>query len=245
MNSNLSRSLLRLGYIKPLFPRSNAPNISPLIAHASLLRGTLLNKTRLYSNDAGTTSQKKAETAGNKRKPLWPQVKSASTFTFSGILVIGAVGISTIVIYLILSELFSPSGDTQLFNRAVSMVEKNKDIRSLLQCNDGITGKERLKAYGELITSDKWTRNRPIVSTKKFDKEGMTHHYMRFHIESKKKIALVHLEAKESKQNYQPDFISMYVDVPGEKRYYLIKPKLNPVSNSKGFLGISWGPRKG
>nr|6K7D_A Chain A, Maltose/maltodextrin-binding periplasmic protein,Mitochondrial import inner membrane translocase subunit TIM21 [synthetic construct] len=113
--------------------------------------------------------------------------------------------------------------DTQLFNRAVSMVEKNKDIRSLLQCDDGITGKERLKAYGELITNDKWTRNRPIVSTKKLDKEGRTHHYMRFHVESKKKIALVHLEAKESKQNYQPDFINMYVDVPGEKRYYLIK----------------------
>lgn len=114
----------------------------------------------------------------------------------------------------------------------------------MLQCDDGITGKERLKAYGELITNDKWTRNRPIVSTKKLDKEGRTHHYMRFHVESKKKIALVHLEAKESKQNYQPDFINMYVDVPGEKRYYLIKPKLHPVSNSKGFLGIRWGPRK-
>lgn len=244
MNSSLSKFLLRLGHRKPLFPRSNTFVASPVITHTSFFRRTLPGRARLYSSDAGATSGKKGEKAGSRPKPLWPQVKSASTFTFSGILVIGAVGISAIVIYLILSELFSPSGDTQLFNRAVSMVEKNKDIRSLLQCDDGITGKERLKAYGELITNDKWTRNRPIVSTKKIDREGSTHHYMRFHIESKKKIALVHLEAKESKQNYQPDFINMYVDVPGEKRYYLIKPKLHPVSNSKGFLGIRWGPRK-
>ena len=238
MSSSLPRSLLRLGHRKPLFPRYNTFVNSSVITHTSLLRA------RLYSNGTGATSGKKDDKTRNKPKPLWPQVKSASTLTFSGMLVIGAVGISAIVIYLILSELFSPSGDTQLFNRAVSMVEKNKDIRSLLQCDDGITGKERLKAYGELITNDKWTRNRPIVSTKKLDKEGRTHHYMRFHVESKKKIALVHLEAKESKQNYQPDFINMYVDVPGEKRYYLIKPKLHPVSNSKGFLGIRWGPRK-
>ncbi|EJS43695.1 tim21p [Saccharomyces arboricola H-6] len=244
MNSNLSRSLLRLGYMKPFPPRSNTSIISSVIAHTSLIGAMPSNRTRLYSNGNSTASEKKDDKAGNKNRSLWPQVKSASTFTFSGILVIGAVGISTIVIYLILSELFSPSGDTQLFNRAVSMVEKSKDVRSLLQCKDNITGKERLKAYGELITSDKWTRNRPIVSTKKIDREGRTHHYMRFHIESKKKIALVHLEAKESKKNYQPDFINMYVDVPGEKRFYLVKPKLNPVSNSKGFLGIRWGPKK-
>ncbi|CAI4062167.1 Tim21p SKDI_07G2870 [Saccharomyces kudriavzevii IFO 1802] len=244
MNSNLSGFLLRLGCKRPLLPRSNALLISQVISRTSLLRKTFSSRARIFSTGTGATSDKKDNKADSKHKSLWPQVKSASTFTFSGILVIGAVGISSIVIYLILSELFSPSGDTQLFNRAVSMVEKNKDVRSLLQCNDGITGKERLKAYGELITNDKWTRNRPIVSKKKIDKEGRTHHYMRFHIESKKKLALVHLEAKESKKNYRPDFINMYVDVPGEKRYYLVRPKLNSVSDSKGFLGIRWGPRK-
>ncbi|CAI2001669.1 hypothetical protein SEUBUCD646_0G02600 [Saccharomyces eubayanus] len=244
MNASLFKSSLRLGYMKPLLPRSSTIIVPSIMTRTSLFRKALSSRTRLYTNGAGAASGKSDAKTGNKHKPLWPQVKSASTFTFSGILVIGAVGISTIVIYLILSELFSPSGDTQLFNRAVTMVEKNKDVRNLLQCNDGITGKERLKAYGELITNDKWTRNRPIVSTKKMDKEGRTHHYMRFHIESKKKLALVHLEAKESKKNYQPDFINMYVDVPGEKRYYLIKPKLNSVPSSKGFLGIRWGPRK-
>lgn len=174
MNASLFKSSLRLGCMKPLLPRSNAIVVPSIITRTSLFR-TAVSSRRLYSNGTGAASGKSDDKAGSKHKPLWPQVKSASTFTFSGILVIGAVGISTIVIYLILSELFSPSGDTQLFNRAVSMVEKNKDVRNLLQCNDGITGKERLKAYGELITNDKWTRNRPIVSTKKMDKEGRTH----------------------------------------------------------------------
>ncbi|AQZ13074.1 TIM21 (YGR033C) [Zygosaccharomyces parabailii] len=179
-----------------------------------------------------------------KKIGIWPRIKSFTTFTVSGTLVVGAVGLSAIVIYLITSELFSPSGDTRMFNRAVSMVEKDEISRSLLQCDDYGDTKERLKAYGELFTSDRWTRNRPAASQKKIDKYGRSHYSMLFNVESKKKRGLVHIEAADSDQNYQPDFLSLYIDVPGEKRHYLIKPKLNTIVRPSGFLGVHWGPKK-
>ncbi|QLQ81574.1 hypothetical protein HG537_0F03350 [Torulaspora globosa] len=201
---------------------------------------------RSYStfNAHSATSNSTEERKSGKMPAIWPKVKAFTTFTASGTLVIGAAGLSMVVIYLILSELLSPSGDTQIFNRSVSLIEKDETARALLQCNDTEESKEKLKAYGEIFTSDKWTRNRPIVSTKKIDKNGKAHYFMRFHVESKKKRGLVHIEAVESDKNYQPDFKSMYLDVAGEQRYYLIKPQLGTVAKPKGFLGVNWGPKR-
>ncbi|KAJ9572551.1 Hypothetical protein J6897_03537 [Nakaseomyces glabratus] len=188
-----------------------------------------------------TSGEKKPE---HKKIPVWHKLKALTSFTASSLLVVGGVGVSGVVLYLILSELFSPSGDTMLFNRAVTLVEDNEEVRKLLQCNDSSFKKERLKAYGELVTNDRWTRNRPIVSTQKIDKYGKCHHFMRFHLESKKKLGLVHVEAVDSEQNYKPNFVSMYIDIPGEKRFYIIRPKLRQVVRPKSIFGFPWGSRK-
>lgn len=205
--------------------------------HEPLARYSTFNA---HSSAANSTENAKSK----KKVALWPKVKSFTSFTASGTLVIGAAGLSVVVIYLILSELLSPSGDTRIFNRSVSLIEKDEKARSMLQCDDTEESKERLKAYGETFASDKWTRNRPIVSTKKFDRSGKAHYFMRFHVESKKKRGLVHVEAVESEKNYQPDFKSMYLDVSGEQRHYLIKPQLETVAKPRGFLGVNWGPKK-
>ncbi|KAL3232513.1 Mitochondrial import inner membrane translocase subunit TIM21 [Nakaseomyces bracarensis] len=224
-----------------------------LIARPSITSRSLVSIGRVkhvlhYSSktDANGPKQGDKSNQGKKQKkiPLWAKLKTLTTFTFSSLLVVGGVGVSGVVLYLILSELFSPSGDTQLFNRAVSMVEDNEDVRKLLQCDDSGVRRERLKAYGELATNDRWTRNRPIVSTEKVDKYGGHHHYMRFHLESKKKLGLVHIEAIESEKNYKPNFVSMYIDIPGEKRFYIIKPKLRQIMRPKTIFGFPWGSSK-
>ncbi|CEP63672.1 Tim21p LALA0_S08e07976g [Lachancea lanzarotensis] len=189
-----------------------------------------------------TASEQAKKTAKTKTSPLWPKIKAFTSFTVSGALVVGASGLAGLVIYLLLQELFSPSGDTRLFNNAVSMVESDPEARELLLCNDSGKSKERLKAYGELLTDDRWTRNRPILSTRRIGKDGREHHYLRFHVESKQKLALVHVEARESDKNYTPDLVSMYMDIPGEKRYYFIKPQVS-IAKPKGFLGVNWGPK--
>ncbi|AMD21837.1 HFL019Wp [Eremothecium sinecaudum] len=182
-------------------------------------------------------------TSSKQNRNILKRVKSIISFSASGILIVGATGIAGVVLYLILSELFSPTGDTQLFNRAVSYVEGDANARNLLQCYDRDQKKERLKAYGDSLHGDKWTRNRPITSTKRVDKNGKEHHFMKFRVESAKVVGVVSLEAVRSDNSYKMDFLQMYLDVPGHKRYYLIKPQL-PVPKPKGFLGINWGPRK-
>ncbi|AAS51045.1 ACL183Wp [Eremothecium gossypii ATCC 10895] len=187
------------------------------------------------------------EQAGNRQKErrvtAWKKVRAAATFSASGMLVLGAAGVAGIVLYLILSELFSPSGDTQIFNRAVSTVEGDAVARSLLQCEDGVHRSERLKAYGDSVGDDRWTRNRPISSTRRLDASGREHYYMRFHVETGRRRGVVSLEAQQSDDSYQPEFVRMYLDVPGEKRHYLIRPEPS-VAKPKGFLGLNWGPRK-
>ncbi|CAR25973.1 hypothetical protein ZYGR_0A05440 [Zygosaccharomyces rouxii] len=218
--------------LKPRVLRT-APSL-PKIKHYSTFNS--------YAENGSSNDQQ-----NNKKKNkigIWPRIKSFTTFTVSGTLVVGAVGLSAIVIYLITSELFSPSGDTRMFNRSVSLVEKDESSRSLLQCDDDGDSKERLKAYGEVFASDKWTRNRPATSQKKLDKSGRFHYSMRFNVESKKRRGLVHVEAVDSDEHYQPDIISLYIDVPGEKRHYLIKPKLNTIVRPSGFLGVHWGPKR-
>lgn len=242
-----------------LAPLRGTPFVSTKLADSSLIRASqrvcnsnllrrpvLAIQSQKYStfNAHASASNDSANFGRQKKLPLWPRVKAFTTFTISGALIIGATGLSAIVIYLIGSELFSPSGDTQIFNRSVSVIEKDEMARTLLQCEDTEGKKERLKAYGETFTNDKWTRNRPISSSKQVDKYGKAHYYMRFHVESKLKRGLVHIEAIESEKHYQPDFTSMYIDIPGEKRHYLIKPKVHKIVKPNGFLGVNWGPKK-
>lgn len=236
-------SRLSVGGRMAVFPAGGFARVvlrSPSLRHISYTSALLNQKGANSSPGAGKTGD-----SAKKKAPstLWPRIKNATSFSLSALLVVGAVGVSTVVIYLIGSELFSPSGDTQLFNRAVSMVQKDKTVRELLQSNDTLYN-ERLKAYGELITHDRWTRNRPIVSKRRIDAEGNVHCFLRFHIESKKKVGLVHCEALEKKGKILPDFVSLYVDIPGEKRHFLIRPVLKKAPKASGFLGLNWGPKK-
>ena len=247
LSTSLKHTITMLSRISIRSSRAIVPatGFARVVLRTPALRSISYTSSLLNQANAKQGSQTSGKTQDKKKAPstLWPRIKSATSFSLNAVLVLGAVGVSTVVIYLIGSELFSPSGDTQLFNRAVSMVQKDKDVRAMLQSNDTLYN-ERLKAYGELITHDRWTRNRPIVSQRRVDAEGNVHCFLRFHIESKKKVGLVHCEALEKKGKILPDFVSLYVDIPGEKRHFLIRPKLKKTPKATGFLGLNWGPKK-
>lgn len=238
----------------------------PLLNTISITRTIL---PRLYS------------TSSSQRIPISKRIKNGVTFAMSGTLIVGAVGLSTMVIYLIGSELFSPDADTALFNRAVSLCENDPIVHKLLhskniniknKSNNNKNGSgdtelefEKLKAFGELATSDKWTRNRPLVFQRAKDINGNLHCKLRFHLQSTEKIGLVHAEAvqynhpvttddrNEDKKWYmrwkynKPIFTMMYIDVKGEGRHFIIKPKIQSSSssssngkNSKSLPFLSW-----
>ncbi|ANZ74194.1 BA75_00326T0 [Komagataella pastoris] len=178
--------------------------------------------------------QKKNSSTGPS---LFLRVKNAVTFTASTALVIGALGLAGISLYLLFSELFLPSGDTTTFNHAVTLVEKDPGAQKLLQIDPGT----RLKAYGE-ATGDKWTRNRPLRTSRRIGKDGYERILMRFHVESDNQVGIVSLEAVD-KTVFDQEFAYVYLDVPGKKRHYIIAPQLPKKTENTGFLGVKWGPK--
>lgn len=178
-----------------------------------------------------------------KGKKILNRISRAFTFSLSTLLVVGAAGISVLVVALILSELFLPSGDTRTFNKAVKLIEKNEQAQKALNFQLG----QRLKAYG-IVSADKWVRNRPVQSVKTKRKDGKDHLIMKFQVESDNgKYGVVSLEQIDNSMwNTEFEYISL--DVPGFKRIYIIEPPKNQlipkIGGGSGFLGLNWGPKK-
>lgn len=180
-----------------------------------------------------------------KGQKILNRISRAFTFSFSTLLVIGATGIAGLVVYLILSELFLPSGDTRTFNKAMKLVEKDDNVRKLLHAESG----ERLKAYGE-TAAGKWVRNRPVQSIRVQGQDGSDRLAMKFHVESKAGYhGSVSLEQID-KSFWRSDFAYIALDVPKHNRVYIIEPKFQPKKyvprkgGDGGFLGVKWGPKK-
>ncbi|KAI5949686.1 TIM21 [Candida margitis] len=114
-----------------------------------------------------------------KGKRILNRITRAFTFSLSSVIVLGAAAVALLVIYLILSELLLPSGDTRTFNKAVKLIEQNEQAQKTL----GFPAGERLKAYG-MVAADKWVRNRPVQSSKTRGKDGKDHLVMKFQVET-------------------------------------------------------------
>lgn len=178
-----------------------------------------------------------------KGKLILNRLSRAFTFLISTVMVVGALGVALLVVYLILSELFLPLGDTRTFNKAVKLVEQNQEAQRLLEFGSG----ERLKAYGETF-GDKWVRNRPAQSVRTKGADGKDHMLMRFHVESDAgKHGTVILEQVDQ-LFWEADFSYVALDTLGNKRVYVVEPKFArrpKVGGSEGgFLGLKWGPKK-
>lgn len=198
----------------------------------------LLTKT-LAPPPPPTSSDKDA-----KGERILSKIVRAFTFSASSLIVLAAAGVSVLVLYLIFSELFLPSGDTRTLNKAVALVEKNEQAQKLLHFLPGA----RLKAYGEL-PGDAWVRNRPVHSTRRRGPDGKDRLYMRFHVESDAgKHGLV-LLAQVDTSYWSSAFEFVLLDVQGHPQTYIVEPKLKAkqyvprFDKSTGFLGVQWGRR--
>ncbi|OEJ82391.1 Mitochondrial import inner membrane translocase subunit TIM21 [Hanseniaspora opuntiae] len=194
----------------------------------------------------------------SQHESIWTKLGRATSFTFNGVVVTVSVGLFGVVAYLLGKELFSPNGDTMIFNRVVNLIEADETCRKMLECNDYVdpeTGKkhtERLKALSAGGMDDTWTRNRQISSMRQQGPDGKERYFLRIQVESAKKVGIVFVEAIESEKRFKPDFVLMYLDVNGKRRHYLAKPvnkniaeqTADGVSKMGSLFGINWGPKK-
>ncbi|CCH58674.1 hypothetical protein TBLA_0A08850 [Henningerozyma blattae CBS 6284] len=229
--------------------RSSSVYTKPL----NLANYSILNRTPLNIKNYSTFNQHARTKPKLTMATIKSKIKSYTIFTATSLLILSSVSLCCVVIYLLFKELFSPNGNTQLFNRSVNLLNKNDQIKKLLQCEKN----EKLVAFGELILNNKWNMDRPISSIRRFNKiDGKWHILMKFHLKSNKKLGVVHLDAVESQEKkwylfeVKPKITSLYIDIPGEKRFYLIKSpqsveKINHAIRPKGILSIlNWTPKK-
>lgn len=177
-------------------------------------------------------------------KALLSRISRIFTFSILSVLVVGALGVAGLVVYLILSELFLPSGDTRTFNKAVKLIEANENAQKALNFAPG----ERLKAYGE-VAGDKWVRNRPVQSIRQRGSDGKDRLVMRFHVESASgRHASAVLEQVDT-SFWSSEFAYLALELPNKHRIYVVDPKFAPKNyvpraGNSGFLGLKWGPKK-
>lgn len=181
-------------------------------------------------------------------KAILSRISRIFTFSISSLLVVGALGVAGLVVYLILSELFLPSGDTKTFNKALKLIEHNEVAQKTLNFAPG----ERLKAYGE-VAGDKWVRNRPVQSVRKRGTDGKDRLVMKFHVQSDSgRHATVVLEQIDT-SFWSSEFAYIALDLPSKHRIYVVEPKFLPqnyvprsggMGKNNGFLGLKWGPKK-
>lgn len=205
-----------------------------------------LKSYQLYSTKTAPPPPPPPHDKNAKGKLIFSRITRAFTFSLSSVLVLGALVVALLVIYLILSELFLPSGETKTFNKAVKLIEKNESAQKALQFESG----ERLKAYGE-VGGDKWVRNRPVQAVRSQGKDGKEHLLMKFHVESDNgKHGSVVLEQIDT-SFWSSEFAYIALDTAQSKRIYIVEPKYleNGLSSrfssgGSGFLGLKWGPKK-
>ncbi|ODQ63752.1 TIM21-domain-containing protein [Nadsonia fulvescens var. elongata DSM 6958] len=164
------------------------------------------------------------------------------SFTFYSSLVMGGLGIVGLVVYYFTTEVILPSGDVQLFNKSLKLVQEHPECQAIL-------GTDRLKAYGESHENAKM-RNRPIASRRTLDAHNQEHLWMRYYVKGELAEGVVKLEmvkydkavqAREEGQERnlwdqittffsKSDFEYRYLvlDVPGHSRVYLINNDAQP-----------------
>lgn len=227
----------------------NSPKSNGQVHQTSFTPVSLINFAKYSTKTAPPPPPPPPPSDKNARgKAILNRISRIFTFSISSILVVGALGVAGLVVYLILSELFLPSGDTKTFNKALKLIEQNEAAQKALQFEAG----ERLKAYGE-VPGDKWVRNRPVQSTRKKGADGKDHLLMRFHVESSKgKHASVVLEQIDT-SFWSSEFAYIALDLPSKHRMYIVDPKFSSseyvprsssLGNNNGFLGLKWGPKK-
>lgn len=243
--------LMSSGRIVP-FCRPVGPLVSTIFGHSNRTQGGRLLVASYLAHRHTCRhlhGQAKSQASSNwnpNRETLKPtfgqRIKMAASFSFYSALVLGGVALSGLVVYYFVCDILLPTSDVQIYERAVSIVEKDPNCQKLL-------GGDRITAYGENV-GNKWTRNRPIASRRGFDRYGREHVYMQFHVKGNVEEGVVRLEMVENQQEHSVfkvghfDFRYLVLETAGERLYVIEDTEKTKPKKKTGFLGVNWGPKR-
>ncbi|KAH8659268.1 TIM21-domain-containing protein [Tricladium varicosporioides] len=214
------------------------PALRPIIA--ARLYAT---QTGLGTSNATPQRRRKAVTAFNDDgRVAWGDLSAREkaarttqqTFNF-GMIIIGAI-LTTGVVYVMYTEVFSPESKTHHFNLAVDQVKRDS------RCTELLGNSKKIIAYGE-PTWNKWARARPIASRIEKDRYGKDHLIMHFNVEGPLNKGVVNLHMTRGPNDSEFVYKYLALDVKGHQRIYLENADDTPNSPGKSktkLFGVSW-----
>ncbi|WYZ46331.1 hypothetical protein EsH8_IX_000556 [Colletotrichum jinshuiense] len=215
---------------------------------APRLHPVLLQRSYATQHGLGTTTS----TTGPKRKTVtpfndngsvpWSQLSAgekaarATQQSFNFGLILAGLALTSGVVYVLWSDVFSPDSKVAHFNRVVDRIKSDP------KCIELLGDPKKIVAHGE-ETQNKWRRARPIASTVNTDSRGHDHLLMHFHVEGPLNKGVVYLHMIKTPSSGEFEYKYLYVDIRGQQRFYLENADTSSGSGKKGvrFLGINWG----
>ncbi|KAK7208454.1 TIM21-domain-containing protein [Myxozyma melibiosi] len=170
-------------------------------------------------------------------------IARSTSFLFYCAVVGVGLGFTGLAGYYFVTTLLLPSSDIQLQNKAESLISAHPECQAALG--------SKLSFYGE-SSSNRWSRNRPVATSRGIDQYGVEHLWMRFYTMGDQKVeGTVQAELLRPKDGYSFDFKYLTVQV-GDKRIAviedpaLVKKQRKASGNGHGieFMGVRIWPLK-
>ncbi|KAK9375714.1 TIM21-domain-containing protein [Lipomyces chichibuensis] len=207
-------------------PIPNAPVSMPVLRYT---------QKRMYATRKDTaTSFESIETgaAEGTVAKVWNGTKRAFSFSFYTIFVASGFVAACYVIWSLIQTFVLPSGDVQVFNHTTEIVKRNPECQRLIG--------RRMSFHGESAGTNRWTRNRPVASSRVKDQFGNEHILMRFCVEGDLGEGIVQLDMtkKSGKEKFEYRYLHVHI---GDTIVRVIDdPEKKPKQKGKvSFMGVT------
>ena len=157
------------------------------------------------------------------------------TFNF-GLVIVGACMTGGIV-WLLWTNVASPSSKTHLFSRCVTELRASSKVR------EALGPAKQIRAFGDGRGGNRWTRNAAIPATFQVDARGVEHAKLTFNVEGPQGKGVVRAElVRRGRDEFE--FAKLKVEVVGKEVVWVYGQEQTREAN-KGFkfLGLDWGKR--
>ncbi|KAJ8103021.1 TIM21-domain-containing protein [Lipomyces tetrasporus] len=170
--------------------------------------GVTCAQKRAYSTHKdGAASFHSAETAASEGTVAraWNGTKRAFSFSFYTVFVAAGFVAACYVIWSLIQTFVLPSGDVQVFNHSTEVVKRNPECQRLIG--------PRMTFHGESAGTNRWTRNRPVASSRVMDQFGNEHILMRYIVEGDLGRGIVQLDLTKKSGDQKFDYRYLHVHV--------------------------------
>lgn len=180
---------------------------APFLMKHSTSFGIQYNLRNHSTNKHSKASLTEAKESENLQLTLGEKVKEgAKDVTYLGIIIAG-VGITGIMFYAIIRELFSGDSPNSVYTEALKLCRNDPAV------SDSVG--EPIKGYGEMSARGR----RGHVSHVSYLKDDINHMRMKFYIEGSKRKGTVHLEIKGNRPH---EYRYLFVELEGYPRKTII-----------------------